>query len=136
MQITQRIFELLKKQNKKQSELAEYIGISRAAISDWKGKGTTPTAEYLVKICEFFDVTLDYLLKGDLSEIGSVNVAGNVSGGSIGINSGIVAQGEHSTATAVYGLSNEESDILKIYRDFDFDRRLEFLKMLSELKKK
>lgn len=64
MNIAQRIFELLKIQSKKQSELAEYVGISRAAISDWKSKGTSPTAEYLVKICEFLDISLDYLLTG------------------------------------------------------------------------
>lgn len=64
MSITQRIFELLANQNKKQSELAEYVGISRAAISDWKSKGTTPTAEFLVKICEFLNISLDYLLTG------------------------------------------------------------------------
>jgi transcriptional regulator with XRE-family HTH domain len=62
---TQRIFELLRVQNKKQSDLAGYIRISRSAVSDWKSKGTTPTAEYLVKISEFFNVSLDFLLTGE-----------------------------------------------------------------------
>ena len=49
-------------------------------------------------------------------------------------NSSNIAQGHNSTA-AIYGTSKEEAEILKIYRDFDFDKRLEFLNMLSKLKK-
>lgn len=41
MTISQRIFEELKKQNKKQKDLAEYIGISTSAVSDWKKKELT-----------------------------------------------------------------------------------------------
>ncbi len=65
MTISQRIFELLKKNNKKQKELAESIGLSTSAISDWKKKGTNPAAENISAIADFFNVSTDYLLTGE-----------------------------------------------------------------------
>ncbi len=64
MTISQRIFEILAIQGKKQKDLAAYIGISTSAISDWKKKNTNPSAENLSAIADFLGVTLDYLLTG------------------------------------------------------------------------
>jgi transcriptional regulator with XRE-family HTH domain len=73
MTISQRIFELLKEKNKQQKDLAAYAGISASAISDWKKKGTNPSAEYIFPIAQFLGVSVEYLLTGnetayDLSE--------------------------------------------------------------------
>ncbi len=64
MTISQRIFEELEKQGKKQKELADYIGLSTSAISDWKKKGTNPAAEKISVIADFLGVSTDYLLTG------------------------------------------------------------------------
>lgn len=64
MTISQRIFEELKKQGKKQKELADYIGLSTSAISDWKKKGTNPAAENISAIANFLNISTDYLLTG------------------------------------------------------------------------
>ncbi len=64
MTISQRIFEELKKQGKKQKELADYIGLSTSAISDWKKKGTNPSAENISAIANFLNISTDYLLTG------------------------------------------------------------------------
>lgn len=65
MTISQRIFEELKRQKKKQKELAEYTGISESAVSDWKKKGTNPAAENLSAIADFLNVSVNYLLTGE-----------------------------------------------------------------------
>ncbi len=65
MTISKRIFEELKKQKKKQKELAEYTGISESAVSDWKKKGTNPAAENLYVIADFLNVSVNYLLTGE-----------------------------------------------------------------------
>lgn len=64
MTISQRIFEILAIQGKKQKDLAAYIGISTSAISDWKKKNTNPSAGNISAIADFLGVTLDYLLTG------------------------------------------------------------------------
>lgn len=64
MTISERIFVLLKTKHLTQKELSEYTGLSPAAISSWKANGTNPSADKLIKICEFLDITPYYLLTG------------------------------------------------------------------------
>lgn len=49
-------------------ELAEAIGIRQQTVSLYKNGETQPTPETLVKIAEFFGVSVDYLLTGVSSE--------------------------------------------------------------------
>lgn len=62
MTISQRIFDELKKQGKK--DLAQHIGLSTSAVSDWKKKGTNPAAENISAIADFLNISTDYLLMG------------------------------------------------------------------------
>lgn len=64
MTISQRIFSLLKSKHLSQKDLANYAGLSPAAISGWKIKNTSPSADKLIKISEFLDVSVYYLLTG------------------------------------------------------------------------
>lgn len=45
-----------------QKEIAEYLNISRTAYSGYENFGNEPDYETLVKIADYFDVTIDYLL--------------------------------------------------------------------------
>lgn len=60
--ISQRIFLILSEKKLKQKDLAEYIGISNSSVSDWKNKNSIPTADKIVKISEFLNVSVEYLL--------------------------------------------------------------------------
>lgn len=64
MTISQRIFDLLEKQGRKQNELAEYIGTSTSNVSAWKKRGTDPPASSIFTIADFFHVSLEYILTG------------------------------------------------------------------------
>lgn len=64
MTISQRIFSLLESKHLSQKDLAEYAGLSPAAISGWKSKNTSPSSDKLVKISEFLGVSVYYLLTG------------------------------------------------------------------------
>lgn len=68
MTISQRIFALLKEKKLKQKDLALSTGVSEQAISDWKKKGTNPSAEYISAIADFLKVSTDYLLTGKEAE--------------------------------------------------------------------
>lgn len=43
-------------------EMANRLGVTRAAISSWKVKGTLPSAEVIVRIANTLDTSCDYLL--------------------------------------------------------------------------
>lgn len=47
------------------NELAQNIGTSQSNISDWENDKKLPSAAYLIKLSECFEVSIDWLLKGD-----------------------------------------------------------------------
>lgn len=46
------------------AELSRGTGIKTNTISDWKTKGTNPSADNIVRICDFLQISTDYLLTG------------------------------------------------------------------------
>lgn len=63
MTIGEKILIELKEQKKQQADLAKYIGISAASISDW-AKSKDVKFQNVVKASEFLNVSLDYLAYG------------------------------------------------------------------------
>lgn len=49
----------------KDSDIAKATGITKSTFSDWKNGRSKPKDEKLLKIAEFFGVTLDYLRTGE-----------------------------------------------------------------------
>lgn len=64
MSIGERIANLLKEQNKKESDLAKYLNTRQSTVQNWTRRGTNPSAEMIVPLCTFFGVTPNYLLTG------------------------------------------------------------------------
>lgn len=62
MSINERLFFTLEKNHLKQSDLANFLGVSTGQITAWKKRGTTPPAEYLINICKFLNITIFELL--------------------------------------------------------------------------
>jgi len=67
MEINERIFYLLNKQNKTASSLANYLNIKSSSITGWKNEGSYPSSKYIQKISEFLNVSVDYLVTGNQS---------------------------------------------------------------------
>jgi len=58
-----RLKELRSSKKLSQLDLAKEIGVSQRAVSYYElGEEDIPTLEVLIKIADFFDVTLDYLV--------------------------------------------------------------------------
>lgn len=133
MSISERIFALLKSQNKSQGALSSFLGIRQATVSSWKTKGTTPAADLLEKIAEFFGVSVDYLVTGkeyapaaptvnqgifgDRNHNNTVNISGNgtvevseIEGELIKICAGLDMRRKNALLTYAYNLEKEMSE--------------------------
>ncbi len=64
MLISERIYEYLEKRGITQLEFANRTGISQSTISDWRRKGTNPSADKIMIICEVLDISPYELLQG------------------------------------------------------------------------
>lgn len=62
--IGKRLVRLREKHGFTQEELAEKLGVSRQAISKWESNRAFPNIDKLFYISELYQVSLDYLLKG------------------------------------------------------------------------
>ena len=60
-----RIAGLRKEKGMTQAELAAVINISDKAISKWESAGSCPDIDVLIKLSDFFEVSLDYIIRGE-----------------------------------------------------------------------
>ena len=64
MTFGERLYELRKNKNISQEELAELLDVSRQSISKWENDKAYPEMTRLLFMSEYFDVSLDYLMRG------------------------------------------------------------------------
>ena len=60
-----RIQQLRRQRGISQEELAGAVNVSRQAVSKWESAQTQPELEKLLALSDFFQVSTDYLLKGE-----------------------------------------------------------------------
>lgn len=70
----QNLINARKEMHKTQQEIADYLGISRQAYSNYEAGKREPDFETLLKLGEYFDCSVDYLLgtKNDPAQNGRV----------------------------------------------------------------
>lgn len=64
MTIGNRVLSILKEKGLKQKDLAEFIGTGTSTVNGWKEANRNPSAELILPICEFLDVSTEFLLTG------------------------------------------------------------------------
>ena len=57
-----RIRDLREDKDMRQSDLAEAVGIDQRTISNYETGKTNPDSEALIKLADFFGVSIDYLV--------------------------------------------------------------------------
>ena len=60
--LSERLKELRLEKNLSQKELSLKLGCGRTAVFEWESNGHEPNFDTLIKIADFFQVTIDYLL--------------------------------------------------------------------------
>lgn len=65
----ERLEILLTKSGISSYKMAKDLGFSTSKVSAWKKNGSFPAAEALIKIADYFNVSLDYLVgRSDIPE--------------------------------------------------------------------
>lgn len=64
MLISERIYKYMEERKISQLEFAKRTGISQSTVSDWRRKGTNPSADKIMIICDVLGVTPYDLLLG------------------------------------------------------------------------
>lgn len=64
MIISEKIFKILAEKGISQRSFSEKTGISQSTISDWKRKGTNPSADKIMVICDALGISVYDLLNG------------------------------------------------------------------------
>lgn len=108
MSIVDRIVELCNKTNTKGIDLGKVLGLKKSPLTDWKNKKSNPTVEQIIKICDYFAISSDYLLFGSSS-------------------SNIEKPDLEDT------ISVDEQNIIDIYRDIDDTGKREVQRCIREI---
>lgn len=68
----ERYQKLLDEKGLKNADVSRATGISNMTLSDWKNGKSTPKQDKLMKIADYFGVSLDYLMTGKEPNVGSL----------------------------------------------------------------
>ena len=116
MLISDRIYKFLEEKGMSQIEFAQKTGISQSTISDWRRKGTNPSADKIMIICDVLKVSPYELLSGTESN----------------------KRKEYKQPDyMMVDKQSKEYQLIELYQNLDLDaqRRLEgYLKALCEMK--
>lgn len=58
----ERLKELREERNLNQTDLAKHLNISQGTIGNWETNKRVPDVKMILKIADYFDVSVDYLL--------------------------------------------------------------------------
>lgn len=116
-----------------QRQLGEILGITSAAIGKYEKRDKAyPSVEVLIKIADYFHVSIDYLLRGTQPERLAENKVNGVLTNSTGLQAnrvGTVWHGEQA-------LLPEAEELLRIYDKLGVRERLKLLNFAVDLEEK
>lgn len=127
MTMTERIFDLLNKSGKTQTDIAKLLNVRPTTVSEWRKGKYTPALSHCVALADFFGVSLDYLITGREPRGAPVQqIIGNNNSNNTAVAEGGVAAGECTE----YG-----RELLKVVGGFDMRRKNELLSYAYQLEK-
>lgn len=73
MKFENKLINLRKSRGISQEQLAEALGVSRQAISRWESGDSTPDMTNLLGLCQYFNVSADYLIFDDRENVKEIS---------------------------------------------------------------
>lgn len=76
MNTVERIFQLVAESGQTNKAIEQAVGISNGSFSKWKKGDYMPSADYILKLAKYFNVSTDYLFcLSDVREIQKVEIS-------------------------------------------------------------
>lgn len=69
IELYERILEQSELKGLSGKELGILLGLKKSPLTDWKNQKSNPTLEQILKLCEIFATSSDYLLFGQANEL-------------------------------------------------------------------
>lgn len=79
MEFSEKLAELRRKQGMSQEQLADRMDVTRQSVSKWEGGAAMPELGKLIALSDLFGVSVDYLIKPQLTEPESAGQDGGIS---------------------------------------------------------
>lgn len=125
----------------KLTNLIQELGMSSGNMNKWK-KGVVPKGSTLSKLADYFNVSVDYLI-GKTEEQTNIHYVNNIND----MNDSNFIQGNNNGSISIKtiehkpektynkDLSNEETEILNIYRSLNIRNKNKFLNFILDMEK-
>lgn len=76
MDTVDRIFELVKESGLSNQAVEKAAGLSNGSFSKWKKREYLPSADYILKLARYFEVSADYLFcLSDVKEVQQIGIS-------------------------------------------------------------
>ena len=128
-----RLRKLRRDANITQKQIAQYLNVTQTAIGKYeKHEKAYPSIEVLIKIADYFHVSIDYLLRGTQPDASAENNVNGVLTNSTVLQAnrgGTVYHGEQT-------ISLEAEELLHIYDNLGVRERLKLLNFAVDLEEK
>lgn len=62
--IQTRLFNIMQDKKISQTDIAEVLKINKSVVSNWKRRDCDPPAESIAKICEYYNIDINYIMTG------------------------------------------------------------------------
>lgn len=107
MKLNKKLKEMRESQGLSLMKVAKALNVSDASVFNWEN-GVEPKASYIIKLADFFGCTTDELLGRENYGTGNIEIIGEK-------------------------LTNDEREILTVYRTLNKDGKTAFLSMVKNL---
>lgn len=107
-----RVKELREKSQMSMEQLARELGVTKSRVNMWENNGTLPRSEVLIKLANYFKVSIDYLLgNDDMAEISKTNMKLNTLQRNLGkLNEENLMKAEGMLKAVFMDIFNDEDD--------------------------
>lgn len=129
MSVIERIVQILEEKHLDQSDLCKTLHIRDSTFSTWKSRKTDPPAKYILLICEYLNVSAEYLLGGtDYQNAKFENVHySNIVNGINGDNSPMTVSQEYKK------LDETTQQLVEAFQNLNFFEKAKVMNLIAEL---
>lgn len=118
----QKFYDLCISKGTKPNPVGKQLGVASSTITQWK-QGALPSSEILLKIAEYFGVSIDYLL-GRTDNPQSHKNSSTVSVGNVSGNSGAIGIGNTVNSQQ---LDDHQKLLIKLYNKLSLEEQIDLI---------